>query len=654
MSRPTSAHPSRFARVRALSCALLITTIGCADDEGEPTPDDGTRTVAPDATTTCGNGVLDPGEACDPARAEGLDCAAVSPAFASGSATCTSACELDSRACVRHPGRCGDGQLDPGETCDDGGGESGDGCSRDCLVEAVMLPEPPASMMSGMGGAVYGSPTCAVPSTRRSYSQDRAPLVVTVVPRICRVGSPPQPVVTDAAVDAHLRVVNTALGGAGLSFVRGATSVVSDPLECEVNIMSSTHISRYASGSAVSVFYARNVFGAAFALGGFAMPQGVVMNASSPRLGDLLAHELGHVFGLDHPHSCYHGVERPERTPPGANCETAGDQLCSTPPDPGPLGVMSLDVCADGTTKNGQCTTAGCRTANCPGGDQPQLDNLMSYYGCGTALTAEQLDVVRCVARNEQAARALLSCSAGQAACGGTCQSIGGACAIGSGPCARPGVLACNGSAVVCQATNAPPGACASPVGGICDAMGSCVCPSGTVSCGGTCQQVGGACAVGQGSCARSGSVVCDGTTTRCSVAPQTSGQCGANPLRACNAAGACVEAWVDLCTDINYSGPGRDTCGPSTGCLRVPVRTGGLLQIPNLGSYCSYNDQVSSVRLHNVRRVTLYHDNTYRGRSITLTADCPDLHDRNGVTCGRYGGGGNIGDQATSVEVEL
>src|SRR5690606_493675 len=39
------------------------------------------------------------------------------------------------RAIVHFRVRCGDGSLDPGEACDDGNGAGGDGCSSSCTVE---------------------------------------------------------------------------------------------------------------------------------------------------------------------------------------------------------------------------------------------------------------------------------------------------------------------------------------------------------------------------------------------------------------------------------------------------------------------------------------------------------------------------------------
>ena len=61
----------------------------------------------------CGDGALDPGETCDDGNTAGGD-------------GCRADCTLES---------CGDGILDPSETCDDGNLTNGDGCDATCQVE---------------------------------------------------------------------------------------------------------------------------------------------------------------------------------------------------------------------------------------------------------------------------------------------------------------------------------------------------------------------------------------------------------------------------------------------------------------------------------------------------------------------------------------
>lgn len=72
---------------------------------------DGTACI----TGTCGNGIIDPWETCDDGNVRDGD-------------GCSRTCKLD-------PRRCGNGVLDPGEVCDDGNDRFGDGCSADCLSD---------------------------------------------------------------------------------------------------------------------------------------------------------------------------------------------------------------------------------------------------------------------------------------------------------------------------------------------------------------------------------------------------------------------------------------------------------------------------------------------------------------------------------------
>jgi len=66
----------------------------------------------------CGDGNLDPGEECDDGNnADGDGC----------SAQCTTEPSTEPY--------CGDGNLDEGEECDDGNTTDGDGCSSTCTIE---------------------------------------------------------------------------------------------------------------------------------------------------------------------------------------------------------------------------------------------------------------------------------------------------------------------------------------------------------------------------------------------------------------------------------------------------------------------------------------------------------------------------------------
>jgi len=76
----------------------------------------------------CGNGVVEPGEACDGASLGGSNCqdfGYLNP----GGLSCNGFCDLDASSCQAV---CGNGLPEPGEQCDDGNVSSGDGCSAAC------------------------------------------------------------------------------------------------------------------------------------------------------------------------------------------------------------------------------------------------------------------------------------------------------------------------------------------------------------------------------------------------------------------------------------------------------------------------------------------------------------------------------------------
>ncbi|MGD2063105.1 MAG: DUF4215 domain-containing protein [Nitrospirota bacterium] len=72
--------------------------------------------IAGASAPICGDGVVDPGEACDDGNIVGGD-------------GCSGYCFVEAF--------CGDGTVDTGEGCDDGNNVGGDGCSALCQVEAI-------------------------------------------------------------------------------------------------------------------------------------------------------------------------------------------------------------------------------------------------------------------------------------------------------------------------------------------------------------------------------------------------------------------------------------------------------------------------------------------------------------------------------------
>jgi cysteine-rich repeat protein len=108
-----------------------------------------TWTVSCDAAPYCGDGNLDPGEACDDGNnVNGDGCGATcflecGNGVVDGSEECDDGNAVDNDDCTNSctVPFCGDGTLwNQGtgtETCDDGNTVSGDGCDANCQVEAV-------------------------------------------------------------------------------------------------------------------------------------------------------------------------------------------------------------------------------------------------------------------------------------------------------------------------------------------------------------------------------------------------------------------------------------------------------------------------------------------------------------------------------------
>jgi cysteine-rich repeat protein len=98
------------------------------------------RTIVP----LCGNGSIGPAEECDNGAQcdEGTNCDITVPDSCADGSTCaprdgdgcSSTCKLE------HPELCGNGVIDPGETCDDGNTNPLDGCSSTCQIELGIKP----------------------------------------------------------------------------------------------------------------------------------------------------------------------------------------------------------------------------------------------------------------------------------------------------------------------------------------------------------------------------------------------------------------------------------------------------------------------------------------------------------------------------------
>jgi len=84
----------------------------------------------------CGNGVLDPGESCEGADLASNDCTTIGLGFTGGVLACLGNCTFDASGCAPAP-VCGNASLEWNEACDDSNTADGDGCSASCGLEAV-------------------------------------------------------------------------------------------------------------------------------------------------------------------------------------------------------------------------------------------------------------------------------------------------------------------------------------------------------------------------------------------------------------------------------------------------------------------------------------------------------------------------------------
>lgn len=117
----------------------------------------------PPPPPSCGDGVIQEGEACDASDLGTATCQSLG--FDTGRLVCTDACRYDTALCSK---RCGNGVLDPGEACDGALGLVGcgtwgftactDTCTEDqrfCIATPPFEGRPPLAMAKG-GPAVLG------------------------------------------------------------------------------------------------------------------------------------------------------------------------------------------------------------------------------------------------------------------------------------------------------------------------------------------------------------------------------------------------------------------------------------------------------------------------------------------------------------------
>jgi len=81
--------------------------------------------------TMCGNATIDGTEQCDSANMNGGTCE--NQGFDGGTLSCDNSCSFNTSGCTMNT--CGNGEINPGEECDDGSTLNSDGCSSNCQIE---------------------------------------------------------------------------------------------------------------------------------------------------------------------------------------------------------------------------------------------------------------------------------------------------------------------------------------------------------------------------------------------------------------------------------------------------------------------------------------------------------------------------------------
>jgi cysteine-rich repeat protein len=174
------------------------------------------KTVISCVSETCGNGVLDPGETCDTALDPTCpsDCTRVcGDGVVESGEECDlvpqnpALCTIDT--CQTVDAVCGDNLVTPPETCDDGNTVSGDGCSSTCRLEVAVCGD----------GIVNGTDECDDAGPSRTCSGE------------CEVVSTAACVDCEQAGDCFASSDNC-LGPAATPFTTAQQNLCFDVMQC--------------------------------------------------------------------------------------------------------------------------------------------------------------------------------------------------------------------------------------------------------------------------------------------------------------------------------------------------------------------------------------------------------------------------------------
>ena len=353
-------------------------------------------------SSECGNGILEPGEACEPSLNPSTSCASISPRFVSGEAPCGQDCTFIVTSCIPGKTTCGDGIIEGEEECDEGPDGDGSRCSSDCqvLVNGQVARFEAPNHESEMNGIspFMNEWVCNDPKRRADW-HNRSEVQVNYEIHICEISS--NPVISINDIRLAMTEVQAVFRLAAINLIESSVTSFTWP-NCTVDYDSSSSFNNFilenSADGAIPLVFVRDIVSSklSFFIGGYGGPNSPVVLTSARR--NTIAHELGHKFGLSHTFECEYGFET------SAECEITGDRVCDTPPDHGPKGVFGIAECLDNTNLNGTCDCEGkCGgTGSCTTGERPDCSKIMSYYHCWPGdFSNSQMDYMRCSLENE-------------------------------------------------------------------------------------------------------------------------------------------------------------------------------------------------------------------------------------------------------------
>ncbi len=300
---------------------------------------------------------------------------------------------------------CGDGIVDDGEECDPGSPLGSRDCSTLCErteFEPAGLPFDrlmtlPEDAGDGNAARIFSPGLHCKPFDVRNGARNLEPVHVRYRIHLCR---------NALGVDSFTtQQVRDVMAQAATEFAKGGIVLEEESLvrfsdaDCVMPLQESDWTDALAANTpegVLAISFVSEISDTVnqFSVGGFCDFFGPLC-VNSGAFDTLVIHELGHFFGLAHPFECANGIETAE------NCADAGDFLCDTPPDRGPASIHGLAICPGDVLVDGSCRGT-CAHKVCTDGSTPDGYNWMGYYDCTPGhFSNEQRDFMRCTLDHE-------------------------------------------------------------------------------------------------------------------------------------------------------------------------------------------------------------------------------------------------------------